>query len=83
MLSGMNLPPQLAVVTIGKPTMMNVTTIATLMKTITSLTRADSLMPMTSKAVTSATMNIAGTLMIAVTWVKAREVDLVLRRRAR
>ena len=46
---------------------MNVITIATLMSTITSLTRADSLMPITRSAVTSATMTIAGKLISAVT----------------
>ncbi len=50
---------------------MNSTTIATLISTITSLTFADSLMPITRSAVTSATMNMAGMLMTAVTCVKA------------
>ncbi len=67
----MNLPPQLADETIGRPTMMKITTIATLISTITSLTLADSLIPMTKRAVTRATMNMAGTLMIAVTCVNA------------
>ncbi len=74
----MNLPPQLAVETIGRPTMMNVTTIATLISTITSLTFADSLMPITSSAVTRATMNIAGMLMMAVTWVKVSYAILLV-----
>ena len=48
------------------------------MTTITSLTRADSLMPMTSKRRHEATMSMAGTLMIADDLSECREVDLVL-----
>ncbi len=49
----MNGPPQFAELTRGRPRAINRTRIDTLTKTITLLTRADSLIPMTSKAVTS------------------------------
>ena len=49
---------------------MNSITIATLIATITLLTLADSWMPTTRRAVTRATMSIAGTLRTAVTWGK-------------
>ena len=52
------------------PKRMNRTTIVTLMATITLLTLADSWMPTTSRAVTAATMNMAGTLMMPVTVAK-------------
>ena len=64
----MNGPPQFSLLTSGRPRAINSTRIDTLTNTITLLTRADSLMPMTSKAVTSTTMTIAGKLMIAVSW---------------
>ena len=46
---------------------MNISTTATLMITITSLTVADSLMPLTSSAVTATTISTAGRLNSAVT----------------
>ena len=49
--------------------MMNSTTTAPLMNTITLLTLADSLIPMTSNVVTMAMMMTAGRLKTAATWV--------------
>src|SRR3989442_6210585 len=56
---------QLAGRTCGKPTSTTSKTMPTLRMTIRLLTRADSLIPMTSTADISATMATAGRLMIA------------------
>ena len=69
----MNGPPQLAVLTKGRPMRMKRTTIVTLIATITLLTLADSWMPTTRRAVTRATMIIAGTFSTAVTWGNAEK----------
>ena len=62
---------------------MKSSTTATLMNTITALTFADSLMPITSSVVTSATMITAGTLNQAVTWEPSASVSTVPRAAAK
>src|SRR5262244_2922186 len=58
---------QFAVLTYAAPPTITMTTTATLMKTIAVLTFADSLMPTTISAVTTAVMITAGRLKTAVT----------------
>src|SRR5688500_3320390 len=62
---------------------MNTSTTATLTKTITPLTLADSLMPITSSVVTSATITTAGTLNQAVTCEPSASVSTVPRAAAK
>src|SRR4051812_528092 len=66
----MNEPPQLARLTWLIPKMMNSRTINTLIITMTLLTRADSWMPITRRAVTAAMIIMAGILMMPWTWGK-------------
>ena len=56
---------QFEVATKPMPATMKMITIATLMTTITALTRADSSMPITSSTVTRKMISIAGTLITA------------------
>jgi hypothetical protein len=58
---------------------MKTSTTATLMNTMTPLTFADSLMPMTRSVVTRATMTTAGTLNQAVTCEPSARVSTVPR----
>src|SRR2546428_11963249 len=70
---------QLAALTACAANTMNSTTTASLMKTITLLTLADSLMPMTRSVVTRAMITTAGRLKMADTCVPSGQATIVPR----